>query len=322
MMTFNPKIPLVILYLAPVVFIVSLMSIFTPQLMANLKTYDLGHYWFYIFHFPHVLMGFMTLIDKEYIDTYKTYFTKTKVALYVLAYSTIIYYPEIYFIIFSFLLGRHFSKQQCGIESLLCKTSKVYSSKTMHLGTLIFGITYYIMVFSGLFSKSSFLKEFFISMSFWERFSPYFISFMIGLLLLDVLERYKYSETKVGRYYIWGNFFLHASVLGAFYLNDYWICAAIPRVVHDLTSLYLYFLHDRNRNREKVKNIFMRIFRIPIYLWVGVPFLLSLLQGKCFGQIEDFLPNLVFMSLAIFHFYYEGFIWKHDSPHMRNLFGR
>lgn len=312
------------LFLVPLFFIVILIDLYSGGTFTKfLSPLDLGHSWFYIFHFPHVLMGLMTFFDTEYLKTYKKEFLRPKLIFFIFLYSFIILNPEIYFLIFSFLLGMHISKQQFGLEALLSGTHKVYRKLTDYITTFLFSITFYIIVFPGLFSKYTWVKVFFTENSTWKIISPYLTLLIIIPLFYQTVKRSEYSLTRQGKIYIWGNFLLNIFVLTAFHFKYYKFCAGIPRVVHDLTSFYLYYKHDRNRNKKEIKNFVMKNWlfhpKIPFFTWALLPFGFAFLQGKCFGYVPNFIPGLVFMSFAMFHFYTEGFIWKKGAPHMKNL---
>ena len=281
----------------------------------------------YFFHFPHAMMTFISLFfDKGYLKYYFSDFPIGKITLIILAYSTIILHTFSYFIIFSVLLGFHFSKQQYGIERIILgEKAQVKKYSTIIMG-FFFSVTYYVSVFSGPFEHNLIIKDFLLHNEFWGHFKYPLYLFFAGIALFELEKDLKIFKDGIERFYVIGNFIFLLYIPFVFELKYYWVAAGIPRMIHDLSSFYLYSIHDQNRNSHKQNNLLLKIVtfnrRLPFILWLLLPFLLASFQGKCYGIVTSFTANLTFMGFAMLHFCTESIIWKKNGPLLQNLLGK
>ncbi len=127
------------------------------------------------------------------------------------------------------------------------------------------------------------------------------------------------ARRRIGRYYLWATHGMAVSA-AVFVAGGYpFFSILVPRVVHDITAWVFYLTHDHNRNLDKVRNTFYRLFafsHLPVVVIVlALAIGLNVLSGQYLGSL--FLPAI--LTFALFHYYSESFMWKRDSIHRRYI---
>ena len=272
------------------------------------------------FVLPHLLGSAMTLLDKEYVQFYKS---KLGIPLPFIAVATVLL-PIVVgirttFLIYAVYTIYHVLTQQIGITRMLARNVDVnfwiWKWLTIGIATLA-----YLYIYRWNLPVE--MKEILTSAGVKPVLNRVF------LVLLVVLTYYAWkaagkSGIRLGVYYLWSNYALLVTGIGALVLNYPFFTIFLFRVVHDFTAFAFYISHDYNRNLTGPKNSIYRLLKfLPIPIFVVAP-LLAIAFGNIVKEIETFkYLTLVIDGLFLFHYYSEGVIWKRDTIHRRYIFVR
>ena len=319
MVTISTKVLLKLYLVIPLCFmIVAADSLFfSGYLKATLRADPESYRWITVFLFyPHVLMSLGTFLDKEYLTKYKKNFLSPTLIPYL---GTILIglflNQEIFFILFSYLSSKHLMGQQMGLEKLLAgdKEKLIRSNLSRHLYILISTIIYYRIAFPQ--------SIFWIALKNlgWGQGVYFSISILIYIILFfDAKENFLKSKNPRLKILFWGNCFLISSAI--YFLQSGYIFFAflVPRFIHDITAMFFYICHDKNRNSNSshnfVNQFVEKIFKKPpSYILPLIYFCLA----NILIQFDLKFVEVSLFCLGVFHFYVEGFMWKTGSLHRK-----
>jgi hypothetical protein len=125
----------------------------------------------------------------------------------------------------------------------------------------------------------------------------------------------KDSKNSKGTLYLYANLAMLVAVCGFWQLGYAVFVIMVPRFVHDLTALYIYAVHDHNRNVQTRHNYIYRSFSFLSPLIVCPA--LAIVLTAVLEPYAWFVAPLIIITLL--HYYTESFIWRGDSPHRRQV---
>ncbi len=263
--------------------------------------------WFTVlFTLPHIFASFFGFLDHEYIDAYGDKLTKG-IRYIVLASILLLFLPStVTFVVFALYTMTHVYLQQTGISRSLMRTSNAWHTIWQWSGVLYLFLLY-VLIYSDTLTLSTMAL---IAVS---------IPLLVTSLVSAVLAQ-RNSQTKLGRAYMISTATIPFIGL-LFYLLDYWLLViAIPRIIHDVTAYMFYVSHDHNRFAQAGSNVLYRWFSsigIPVYIASPAISITLAYPFQAGGLGAAILP--VLMAVSFFHYYIEGFMWKHGSLHRKYI---
>jgi len=143
-------------------------------------------------------------------------------------------------------------------------------------------------------------------------------SVLQGVSLLMVMPVLLRCRHRTGIYYIAGTQGTVMIAALGIAIGYPFFTALLPRVVHDVTAFVFYVVHGHNRNRQQQPNMLLRMLsftQVPVaVLVVVVPILLNCALGYAH------LPTTsIIITLSMFHYFTEGFMWKRGAPHRKHV---
>ena len=143
---------------------------------------------------------------------------------------------------------------------------------------------------------------------------------LCGGLALLTWQLARLTEGRLGRAYLWANALLLLSALVIDRLGYTLFVILMPRLIHDLTAYSVYVTHDRNRNQSDQPGWFYRW--LPRAQWVPLLWLplCSVAIAWPLTNLQHYWPVAALVLVVSFmHYYYEGFVWRGDSPLRRHV---
>lgn len=312
--------------------------------------------WAVIFNFPHITSSLITLIDDEYIPFYRQRFLKILLiiiaAVLFLNFAVPFLFPglpsaivmALFFAFYASYTMYHVLSQQFGVGMILMKKPSGTAAYERWRWTGAIAASFmYGMVFAEPVLKPIALYG----------YSAYNIAaacaaVFIALSTAQGLVLTKGSQRLLGTWYVYSNVAMLLATFALLMLGYGFFVIAIPRIVHDITALSIYSVHDQNRNSVKQHNY---IYRALSFLHVPPVILCTVLavivanfiqcgaflfdswlgfqsDSECAishyytpATAENPLPHSMQLWLQIlficgfFHYYIEGFVWKRDAIH-------
>ena len=270
--------------------IVLVDSFFFGHALRPLVSVSLTTAFFYLvfFELPHIFASFISFADREYLKSYKN---KILYQLPIVLGVSIFIAATNRELGIALVVGYtlyHVVSQQTGIAKMMIG-AKHWLHTPWSLSAVVMAITIQFYVFHLNFLDSvppSYLHAFFWTI----------------VLFFTIVSILIYIQTKNGigkKYFAATTLMLLSGVL--FFLLDYiFFSIFVLRFTHDITAFAFYITHDANRNAESFKNEVYKILaplKIPIFVLVPV-----------IGMLINFT-----------HYYFEGFMWRRDSPHRAQL---
>lgn len=267
-----------------------------------------------IFMLPHVIASIFTFADREYISTYSTRLAVSSLGLgagvlivpVALGVNALILVLALY-------TAYHQIAQQAGIASIITRNR----SRT-HAAWKWYSLFILIAVFTASLADPDVLRHVLTTQG--DFFYPLFAIVGLGYLVISILVA-RQSRTRIGVAFIAANGAMLITHCFLFSLRLGFFMILIPRIIHDVTAFAFYVSHNINRNREQSKNLITKLTKplaVPEYL--ATPALAIL----CSVMLTSFMPKpgLVFCLpfLALFHYYWEGVMWKNGAPHRNYLY--
>jgi hypothetical protein len=263
------------------------------------------------FLWPHIVMSLVTMLDREYLKSYKNSIFSYKLLGFVAIFFFYFLNKELFFFIYAILTLRHFTCQQIGLEIL---TSGPQPKSSY--------IPYFLVIFSlnswVEFPRFPLLSDLRIFLN--RHHLDFYFFGIVALLLFSYTVRGYLKNKK--NLIIFGNFLLLVSIYLAYLLGYPFFSFLIPRVIHDLSAIIFYIFHDYNRNKREKKNLIFKV--IPhtekyFFIW---PILFSFLFANFLFEIAIKIEIISFLlfGMGLIHYLIEDFIWKRDGLHRREIF--
>jgi hypothetical protein len=143
---------------------------------------------------------------------------------------------------------------------------------------------------------------------------------LCAALMLLTWQLARLTEGRLGRAYLWANALLLLSALLIDRLGYTLFVILMPRLIHDLTAYSVYITHDRNRNQGGEPGWLYRW--LPRGRWVPLLWLplCSVAIAWPLNNLQHYWPvAAVVFVVSFMHYYYEGFVWRGDSPLRRHV---
>ncbi len=267
-----------------------------------------------IFMLPHVIASVITFADKEYIATYATRLGLSSSifagGIFVLLATSSL---SLMIFIISIYTAYHQIAQQAGIASIITKNRSTAHQIWKWMG-------FSILVFFFFISMIVPEKKAAILGSMEDILLAVVIIFLFAFIAISIITA-RQSKTGTGILFIAANSIMLIFHGILFTLNMTFFMVLIPRIVHDVTAFSFYVSHNKNRNNETPKNVVSRALRptrIPEYILTP-----GLALGISLAMTQLMPPTILIFSiafLALFHYYWEGIMWKKDSPHRHHIY--
>ena len=313
-----------------------------------------------IFIFPHITSSLITLLDKEYLNFYKKRLLVPLLVIVAGVISINMLMPLLleennfrtvtiaFFVFYAAYTMYHVLSQQFGVGMLLMKLKSSGATYETWRWLASAGATLlYLMVFAEYLLKGAQLGAYTV-----YSIAQLLAWVLIGLASIQAIRIAKQSKRSLGTAYICSNILMLWAMAAMLWLGYSFFAIAIPRLIHDITALTVYSVHDQNRNSIKPRNY---VYKKLAFLGVPPLILCALLaivvanSLQCGGFLLDSwlgfqsisdcalsrfytpaspsnaLPNSMQVWLQImfitgfFHYYIEGFIWKKDALHRHHV---
>ncbi|NIO08948.1 MAG: hypothetical protein GTO40_13410 [Deltaproteobacteria bacterium] len=255
-----------------------------------------------IFNYPHIFASQFSLLDREYIPTYRRLLLAIPLVV-LLGLLLALSGKPIGFLIFELLTIYHVIMQQIGINRMMMRKA----DNSFNLWKWLF-LAAFALAYAGLVMKADFI---------------FFVVTVGPLLIPTTYLAYKIiknSQPGIGRHYLCANQTMLLSVAACFSVGYPVFSVLIPRAVHDLSAFVFYIDHDTNRNRVETKNGLYRIFSIlPISAGILCP-LLAVNINLLLQTFTRLLANPFFyIPITMIHYHTERVIWRGQNIHRKSL---
>ncbi|MDF2446615.1 MAG: hypothetical protein K0S46_1851 [Moraxellaceae bacterium] len=269
---------------------------------------DMG--WLNVFFMlPHVVASVLTFADREYLVSYSGRLVGSSLAFV----AGIVLVPALFGVAMMVLLlalytAYHQVAQQTGIASIVARHRSPLNTAWKWLCMVVL-----VAVFLASLVEADLRQKMYAAA---PLLYVTLISAVFGALVVVGALVARQSRTTTGRLLVGANTGMILMQGVFFALGLHFFMILIPRLVHDITAFGFYITHNMNRNRGVPHNVVVRAFqptRLPEYLLtpaiaLGVSVALSQLVPR------EFLVFIV-AFLALFHYYWEGVMWKNGAPH-------
>jgi len=261
-------------------------------------------------------MSLGTFLDKEYLTKYKKNFLSPTLIPYLATVLIGFFWnQEIFFILFSYLSSKHLMGQQIGLEKLLAgqKDSVIRGDLSRQLYIIISTIIYYRIAFPQ--------SIFWIALENlgWGQGVYFSISIFIYIILFfDTKENFLKAKDPMLKILFLGNCFLISSAIYFVQSGYIFFAFLVPRFIHDITAMFFYICHNKNRNSQYSQNFINQFIerkfdKTPSYI---LP-LIYIIISNILIQLDLKIVELSLFCLGVLHFYVEGFMWKNGSLHRK-----
>lgn len=259
---------------------------------------------------PHIIGSFISYADDEYIRFYKKKILVYLPLLLACVFALVMFNAQLAFGLYVVYTMYHSIKQQTGIAALFVGTKSVFHVLWSYAGiiTAVLG-NFYIFA-----PQSAGPLAFLVSVPVITSCATVFV--LLGLAYMISLKR-----RDIGLWYVGATTLLVLTSYGCLLLGYLFFAVLLIRFVHDTTAFTFYAVHDGNRNANASPNILYRYIRfIPLPLFLVTPVLGILIAYyiQTF-TITSSQSATVLMLLGCTHYYIEGFMWKRESIHRKQL---
>lgn len=258
--------------------------------------------WFNMFFMlPHIFASAFTFFDADYIAHYRQ---RLQVSLLVIVITLMLVFglrliaPFMLFI--SVYTVYHLVSQQTGIAAMLAGASSWIYTAWKWFTFSVSAILYLAAIIgSGPFASILTLA---------------FPGFVL-LYFLNTWAAARQAKTRVAYYYTWANAVMIVVTYGLYLARLPFFMILIPRFVHDVTAFFFYITHNHNRNAARPANVIAGLgqkLSLPEYVYT------PLLGIACTAVVTlIFKEYMIYLLsfMALFHYYWEGVMWKRGTPH-------
>jgi hypothetical protein len=263
-------------------------------------------YFTVLFNLPHVLASHVLYLDGEYLRAYRT-----KLLLFGAAWALFMAFagPAWLGAVGVIATMYHVLAQQMGLAAPQVRTkSPVF--RYWKWGCLLLGLSGYLAMLP--------VRGHQPPGPLTAAYNYIAIALIPSTLYLSV-RLHKLSATAVGRYYVWSNQVMVLGMYGCGILGYPMLTVLMPRVVHDLTALYVYGVHDDNRQRSANANVLYRALSFtglsPRWLSPLVAVGLAALVRE---MPTEYRAHLVYWVSGM-HYTMESFAWRSGTLNRRSL---
>lgn len=265
--------------------------------------------WIYIFGMPHVIGGMKMFADTEYLKFYGWRLARILGVCLLLPPVVIELFGHQYlFLIFMMFIVYHTVAQQFGLTLVALKKAPdtlfyLWKWSSVGVGALIYVMLYGQPLPIALVDNG--LK------------TPFMVVggglFLVGLFAASVLM-WRNRANSLGVTYLLANVLLVFADCVFFYFHYYVLIVIVGRIIHEFTAWPIYMAHDHNRHLNGAPNWLYRLTGDgwkAIVLSLGVTFMLGF--ALTFSASMVSVLGSVVVSLSIFHYYTEHFLWRKEG---------
>ena len=302
---------LLIVYLTiPLCFIIVLLDkLFFNSLIQNTTSADPHNIlWFGIlFGLPHIIAGNTLFLDKDYIKHYKWKILAIIPFCGVIPLSAYTLGGLICVVFFDYVASAyHWASQQVGILALY--SEKKVNKIIKNLWKLTLFVCATATFFKGV--GSEFLIQYSIT-----NFDNVIYTTLVASTILTTIIFSSLSGFKC-RLYIISSQAAVTGMLGLTEMNYPFFGIACLRLPHDINAFMFYLNHNHTRNKDEIKNFFLKALLLPKRFFAPALIIFSV----SFAYFLNWTESLIFASVfSYFHYITESFIWKSLGPHRSNL---
>lgn len=262
------------------------------------------------FLWPHIIMSLITMLDKEYLVSYKNSINRYKLLGFILVLFIYFFNKELFFFVYAILTLKHFTCQQIGLETLTSGPQPKFIYLAYFLILLMLNCW---VEFPGLPLLGD-LRLLLLK----YKLDFYFFGFVTLILFYNTHQRYLNNKKNP---IIQGNFLFVVTIYLTFLLGYPFFSFLIPRILHDLTAIIFYLFHDYNRNKTEKKNSIFRIIPYTEKYFFIYPLLFSFLFANFLFElaIRTEVMAIFLFSMGLTHYFIEDFIWKKGGIHRREI---
>lgn len=276
-------------------------------------------FWTVIFGLPHIIASTLTMADREYLGYYRR-----RLAVPLLAFTAITTagylgpQPVSYNLLFVFLAFYtiyHVLAQQLGLTLMMMGIPPSRVFRAWKWLAIFAGFAIYVSVYG----QGRFRHINIGSIPLFDLIA-YLAGALIALMTALAVELTKHARYPIGKWYLWGNV---AMLVSVFLINEigYTVFVImIPRIIHDLTAFSVYITHDRNRNKAGPRNLLYRLTHlVPLPAILVLPLVSIAIAYPLTVNRDHTAIGIAVLTVSFLHYYFEGFIWRGDTPHKQHL---
>lgn len=258
---------------------------------------------FAVFTLPHIVTGFITFADKEYLISYKKLLFIAFATAYFGLIIASIFGAYVFAAIFTFFTVFHVVSQQTGITRLITPLPhSIY--RNWRFSLIFFSFFLYLMLLNETGSQILLISG----------------STIFGIISTFFFSRLFFLRNQLmPRIYICCTQLLAVSSLLMFFAGYPLFAILVPRIVHDVTAFIIYQNHDINRHKMKKNYIYSPLSKLMSPKVAG-PFL-----GVTIGSLAMWMSTkspdiqMLIMLMFLMHYFLESFIWRKSTPHRLSL---
>lgn len=280
---------------------------------------QLWPFWTVVFGLPHIIASTLTMADREYLGHYRHSLVKPMVIFAAIATAGYLgpqpLSMNLLFVFLAFYTIYHVLAQQLGLTLMMMGVPPTTMFRAWKWLTIFAGFAIYIIVYG-----QGRLGEIQLGPITLYDVLAYTAGALVALAVVLAIRLTRYSRYTIGAWYLWGNV---ALIVSAFLINEIGYTVFVimmPRIIHDLTAYTVYITHDSNRNKTEPRDIIYsltRFSRMPAYLplpllSIGIAYVLTVNR-------DNTTVAIAIVAVSLLHYYFEGFIWRGNSPHKLHL---
>lgn len=266
-----------------------------------------------LFMLPHVLASVFTFADRDYLVAYGPRLAGASLAIVAgIVLVPVVFSATVLMTGLTIYTAYHQIAQQAGIASMVTRNrSPIHTAWKWSGFALLLGIVAVMAIDPAQRSRLFAVNP-----------AVYYGLFSLAALAYIVISTLtaRRSRTRMGVYMVVANS-LMMLLNGVFVALSFSILSVlIVRVVHDVTAFGFYVTHNANRNRDRPRNAVSRLLqplRLPEYLLT--PALALLAAFALTNLVPQAVAAYCLLYLALFHYYFEGVMWKNGAPHRQNV---
>lgn len=252
-----------------------------------------------LFELPHIIASFFMLGDREYRTVYRTLIYKN-ISLALCAIPLVVYYPNLFYILYVIYTLYHVTKQQFGISKL----SGLVETQLLHTLQYIFIAIGSLSLIATTYTVNSYLYLGALCI---------LLGSVVAFFVSDTKNK---GNTSVSRYVL---SFTSSALL--FALGYPLLGLIAMRIIHDITAFMFYSTHNYNRTRTHSNPIYTSLLTKHIHPYVLTPCLAVLINITYLYYLNFFKDTPLIHSalliggiaLGIMHYNLESRVWKRGS---------
>ena len=269
----------------------------------------------YLFGMPHVVGGMQMFADSEYLQKYG--WRMARIFAFFLALPVVLSYmlgEKAVFFVFVAMIVYHTIAQQLGLTLAALKRGPdvyfyVWKWSMFGLSVIIYLMMYWTP-----------MPLVFMDESFRSPLMLMAAMLMTGVVVSAGCLMWKNRGNGFGVFYVFANMVLIGTEFYLFSEGYYLFVVVVGRVIHEFTAWPIYMVHDHNRNVAGGKNWIFGLFRGVLPQGV-LTLVVAFGVGIALTYMLSSVPLLasVLVSLSLYHYYTESFLWRKESLLRRNV---